>query len=180
MLIRFSVSDVEPSEQSKTGAIYLNHHQQNHYNVVLSVNGHESDMTQKQNDEIVNEYEKRYRSRMRLRGIRQTLPETENKTRYVEKRKQSLRKRYQEDLKYRDKKLKSCSEKYLNSEKFQANLKLLSKQRYHYDIEYQNKTKIRSNKSITDRYTADEEYKEAFKRNSLERYASDEEYRTDT
>lgn len=60
--IRFLVSDEEPSEQSKTGAIYLNHHQQNHYNVILSINGHESDLTQKQNDEIVNEYEKRYRS----------------------------------------------------------------------------------------------------------------------
>lgn len=104
---------------------------------------------------------------MRLRGIRQTLQEKENKTRYAEKRKESLRKRYHEDLEFRNKKLKLSSAKYLNSEKFQANAKLRSKQKYHNDIEYQNRTKNRSNKTITDRYAADEECKECFKRKSV-------------
>lgn len=44
--------------------------------------------------------------------------------------------------------------------KFQANAKLQSKQRYHNDIEYQNRTKNRSKKTIIDRYATDEEYKE--------------------
>lgn len=39
--------------------------------------------------------------------------------------------------------------------------------------------KIRSNKSIIDRYIVDEEYKEVFKRKSLERYVFDEKYRID-
>ena len=35
--LRFSCKDVEPTSQSKTAAIYLNHSGQNHYNVVLTV-----------------------------------------------------------------------------------------------------------------------------------------------
>lgn len=69
--IKFSGNDVEPSMQIKTEAIYLNHHQQNHYNVVISVNGEDANMTQTPNSKLPHEYKKRFRNRSRKQEIRQ-------------------------------------------------------------------------------------------------------------
>lgn len=66
--IRFSVDDIEPSVQVRSGSIYLNHQHQNHYNVVLSVHGEESYLTQTQNQNN-NEYEKRSRNRTRQSSL---------------------------------------------------------------------------------------------------------------
>lgn len=54
--VRFSIKDVESSAQNRTGAIYLNHRQQNHYDVVLSVNTEETDLTQMPDRKIPHEY----------------------------------------------------------------------------------------------------------------------------
>lgn len=47
--ITFLGNDVETSMQIKTEGIYLNHHQQNHYNELISVNGEDPNMTQTPN-----------------------------------------------------------------------------------------------------------------------------------
>lgn len=195
--IRFAVNDVEPSEQETNGAIYLNHHHQNHYNVVLSVNGRDTDLTQQQSHTFFNECERRSRNRTRMQRIRHSSREMQKNSRYAEKRKELLRKKYQEDREFREEKLKLSSVRYLKDEKYQASARLQSKQRYHNDIEYQNKAKNRSKKTSHDKYTTDQEhrenekkrnidkyktdqyYKESFKRKSLERYASNEQHRAD-
>lgn len=56
--LRFSVSQIETGKQSRTEAIYLNHHQLNHYNVVLSVTGEELDLTPMQQYKNPKEYKK--------------------------------------------------------------------------------------------------------------------------
>ena len=45
--LRFAVDELDPSLRIRTEAIYLNH-QQNHYNIVISVNGEESEWTRMQ------------------------------------------------------------------------------------------------------------------------------------
>lgn len=195
--IGFAVNDVKSSDQETTSAIYLNNHHQNHYNVVLSVNGHESDLRQKQSHKFLNKCERRSRNRTRMQRIRNATTEMQKSSRYAEKRKELLRKKYQEDRKFREEKLRSSSVRYLNDEKFQASARLQSKQRYHNHIEYQNKTKNRSKKTSHDKYYTDQDhkenenkrniekyktdqhYKEAFKKKSLERYTTNEQHRAD-
>lgn len=175
----------------------MNHHHQNHYNVVLSVNGRDTDLTQQQSHTFFNECERRSRNRTRMQRIRHSSREMQKNSRYAEKRKELLRKKYQEDREFREEKLKLSSVRYLKDEKYQASARLQSKQRYHNDIEYQNKAKNRSKKTSHDKYTTDQEhrenekkrnidkyktdqyYKESFKRKSLERYASNEQHRAD-
>lgn len=54
--LRFAVDELDPSLRIRTEAIYLNH-QQNHYNIVLSVNGEESEWTRMQQCKNSNDYE---------------------------------------------------------------------------------------------------------------------------
>lgn len=193
--LRFAVDDVEPSDQNRTEAIYLNHRHQNHYNVVLSVNGDLPDLTQIANRNIANEYEKRCRKRTRMQEIRQTSSGISEKSCNAENRRRSLRKRYNDDIQFRENKLKAASKKYLGDEEFQANVKNLSKQRYNNDVEYNTKTKERSKREskikyatdpdhrhkvkerIIAKYSTDQDQKNAFKQRSIEKYKFDEEHR---
>lgn len=193
--LRFSVDDVEPSEQNRTEAIYLNHRHQNHYNVVLSVNEDHPDMTQIANRTIANKYEKRCRKRTRMQEIRQTSSGIPDEWCNAEKRRRSLRKRYNDDIQFREKKLKAASNRYLSDEEFQANVKNLSKQRYYNDVEYNAKTKERSRREskikyetdpdhrhkvkerIIVKYSINQDLKNAFKQRSSEKYKFDEEHR---
>lgn len=138
--LRFAVDELDPSLRIRTEAIYLNH-QQNHYNVVLSVNGEESECTRMQQCKNSNDYEMRYRNRTRMNDLRQKTKEDPKKLSTNENRKQSLRRRYQDDTEFREKKLKTASVRYLDDDVFQSNLKLNSRKRYHNDLEYQINTK---------------------------------------
>lgn len=122
---------MEQSEQTRTGAIYLNPHNQNHYNVVLSVDEEESILTQKQDDKVPNELKSRFRNRTRMRAIRKSSSQTQ-KTRYAEKRKECQRQRYQQDDEFREKKLKLSTERYLNDKNFQARVRQTNKEKYHH------------------------------------------------
>lgn len=195
--IKFSGNDVEPSMQIRSEGIYLNHHQQNHYNVVLSVNGEYPNMTETQNPKITHEYQKRYRNRSRKKEIRQLSSKMQNKDSSAEKRKQSLRKKYQEDIEFREQKLKTAFVRYLEDEEFQASVRNLSKQRYSTDVEYKMKTKERSRRNSKFKYATDpyhrqkvktriieayaihQEYRDVYKKRSIERYATDEQHRDD-
>lgn len=87
-----------------------------------------------------------------MRNTRQSLSGTKQKHSDAEKRKLSLRKKYKDDVLYRDKKLKAAFVRYLSDEEFKANVKTVSKQRYNYDIEYKTKTKERSRKESMNKY----------------------------
>lgn len=134
--LRFAVDELDPSLRIRTEAIYLNH-QHNHYNIVLSVNGEESEWTRMQQCKNSNDYEMRYRNRTRMQDLRQKTKEVPKKSSENENRKQSLRRRYQDDTEFREQKLKTASIRYLDDDVFQSNLKLNSRKRYHDDLEYQ-------------------------------------------
>ncbi|XP_062615266.1 uncharacterized protein LOC134277003, partial [Saccostrea cucullata] len=169
--LRFSVAEVDPCRQSRTGAIYLNHYQQNHYNVVLSVNGEELDLQPMEQNKIPQEYQKRYRNRTRMQERRQATSKVQKISNASEKRRQSLRKRYQEDVQFREKKMK----RYLNDAEFQANVKLVSKTKYYNDSEYHSRTKKRS----IDKYAKNDDHREDVKKRSIQKYAVNEEHRED-
>lgn len=84
-----------------------------------------------------NDYEMRYRNRTRMQDLRQKTKEVPKKSSENENRKQSLRRRYQDDTEFREQKLKTASIRYLDDDVFQSNLKLNSRKRYHDDLEYQ-------------------------------------------
>ncbi|XP_062614203.1 uncharacterized protein LOC134275940 [Saccostrea cucullata] len=173
--LRFSVKEVDPCRQRRTGAIYLNHYQQNHYNVVLSVNGEELNIQQTEQDKIPQEYQKRYINRKRMQESRQATSKEQKISSASEKRRQSLRKRYQEDVQFREKKLKSAFQRYLNDAEFQANVKLVSKTKYFNDSEYHKKTKKRS----IERYLTNDDHREDVKKRSIDRYARNDDLRED-
>lgn len=174
--LRFAVDELDPSLRIRTEAIYLNH-QQNHYNIVLSVNGEESEWTRMQQCKNSNDYEMRYRNRTRMQDLRQKTKEVPKESSENENRKQSLRRRYQDDTEFREQKLKTASIKYLDDDVFQSNLKLNSRKRYHDDLEYQINTKKRSRMVSKDKYTTDPDHREKLKKMNVEKYTSNESYR---
>lgn len=62
-----------------------------------------------------------------MRNIRQFLLGIKQKYSDVEKRKLFLRKKYKDDVFYRDKKLKVVFVRYLSDEEFKVNVKIVSK-----------------------------------------------------
>ncbi|XP_062579086.1 uncharacterized protein LOC134241009 [Saccostrea cucullata] len=173
--LRFSVDEVEPSMQSRNGAIYLNHQQQNHYNVVISVTGEESDLTQLQQSKNRHEYKKRYQNRTRMQEKRQSTSEMQGKVSAAERRKHTLRKRYHEDKQYKEKKLKVASIRYATDDDFKENVKKKSFDKYVIDDEYKENTKKRS----IERYATDYDHREDVKKRSIEKYAADYDHRED-
>lgn len=139
--LKFSVCQIETGMQCTPGAIYLNHHQLNNYNVVLSVTGEESDLTPLQQYKHPQEYKKRHQNRTRMKQKRGSKSEMQERSCRVEKRKNSQRKRYHEDVEFREKKLKAAFVRYFEDEEFQANIRQVSKERYKNNIKYQNRTK---------------------------------------
>lgn len=167
--LRFSVSQIETGMQSRTESIYLNHHQLNHYNVVLSVTGEELDLTPIQQYKHPKEY-KNDTTCMKLK--RQSTTQIQGSS-CAEKRKNSQRKRYHSDVEFREKKLNEAFVRYFKVKEFQANLRRASKEKYQNDIEYQNRT----NKRINIKYSKNEKHKENVKRKSIAKYETNKKHR---
>lgn len=167
--LKFSVCQIETCMQSRPGAIYLNHHQQNHYNIVLSVTGEESDLTPMQQNKHPQDYKKRHQNRTRMKQERESKSDLHGRSCGVEKRKTSQRQRYHEDVEFRENKLKAAFIRYSEDEQFQANVRRVSKERYRNDIEYKNRTK----KRIKTNYSTDEKHKDSVKKESILKYATD-------
>ncbi|XP_062609537.1 uncharacterized protein LOC134271330 [Saccostrea cucullata] len=190
--LRFLVADVEPSMQSRNGAIYLNHQQQNHYNVVLSVHGEELELTNMQQSKIPQDYGKRYQNRLRMKKKRQSTSEMKEEINAVERKNQSLRKRYLQDSEYREKKLKASSERYAKDDDHREEVKMKSIQKYKLNDEHRENViakgklkyktnevyRIQVNSASTKRYRENENFREAKLHNAAKKYESDESFRT--
>lgn len=153
--LKFAADDVQFFTETRSGAVYLNHHHQNHYNVILSVGGQELEGECIRKCKHSNEYERRFRNRTRMQRKRLSSRQMQNSLSPERKKKQQL------------------GSKYLNNETYQAETRLRSKQRYHDDIEYQTRTKER-NKKV---YTSDQGRRESLKMNNIEKYRNDEQHR---
>lgn len=108
------------------------------------MNKEETNLTQMQKLKIPHEYKSRCKNRTRMRKTRESLLGVQEKHNIAEKRKLSLRKRYKDDVQYRDKKLKTAFDRYMDDDEFKANVRNVGKQRYNFDIEYKTKTRERS------------------------------------
>ncbi|XP_062621669.1 uncharacterized protein LOC134283235, partial [Saccostrea cucullata] len=173
--LRFLVVEVEPCVQSKTEAIYLNHHEQNHYNVVLSVNGEEIDLVSRQWFRTSQEYGKRYQNRTRMQVKRQSRTVKRKKFSPVKKRNEYLRRRYKEDEEFREKKLKTLFVKYATDDNFRETVKNRNIDRYAMNEKHREGVRRRSN----DKYATDDEHRENVKKRSTEKYALDIQHRED-
>lgn len=111
------------------------------------------------------------RNKITSPGISETFFNAENRRRF-------LRKRYNDDIQFREKKLKAASKKYLGDEEFQANVKNLSKQRYYNDVEYNTKTKERSRRESKIKYATDPDHRHKVKERIFGRYSTDEDKKT--
>ncbi|XP_062611086.1 uncharacterized protein LOC134272924 [Saccostrea cucullata] len=171
--LRFLVAEVDPGLQSKTEAIYLNHYQQNHYNVVLSVNGEEIDLAPRQWFKTSQEYEKRYQNRTRMQVERQSRTEKRGSVSAVKKRNESLRQRYEEDKEFREKKLKRSFLKYSTDDDYRENVKKRSIDRYAINDKQREDVKRRS----IDKYATDVDHKEDVRKRSIDKYATDVDHR---
>ncbi|XP_062597054.1 uncharacterized protein LOC134258504 [Saccostrea cucullata] len=171
--LRFSVAEVEPCVQSKTEAIYLIHQEQNHYNVVLSVNGEEIDLASRQLFKISQEYEKRYQNRTRMQVKRQSRTRKRENFSAVKKRNESLRQRYREDEKFRDKKLKTSFINYATNDDHRENVKNKSIDKYAINEKHRENIKKRS----INKYATHDEHRENVKKRSVEKYATHDEHR---
>ncbi|XP_078320119.1 uncharacterized protein LOC111115941 [Crassostrea virginica] len=175
--LRFSVEDVEPNVRKETSAIYLNHCMENHYNVVLADSNETIDIPETvsnvEQKEIQNEFTKRKTNRTRMQKTRQFFRNNVKIESANEKRKQSMKRRYQEDSNYRDKKLKSAYDRYREDKDYQANVRLVSRERYHCDIVHQTRKK----QSSIRKYAIDDEHREHVKKQSVDKYAENIDHR---
>ena len=121
--------------------------------------------------EITSEYKKRLRERGRKQKQRNAATETKEKLSSHETRRRSLKRRYQEDQSYREKKLKTAFERYRDDKEFQLNVRL----KYHTDISYRESLK---QKSIT-KYATDSEHRKNVKLRSVQKYQTNERHRED-
>ena len=178
--LRFCVNDVEPSSHKEVGSIYLNHCMENHYNVVLTVFGkniEKENLLLKKQKKITSEYNKRLRDRERKQEQRNSSSKHGDKPSGNETRKQSLKRRYQDDQSYREKKLKTAFERYREDKEFQASVKLAANEKYHTDISYRERCKQRNNQRGIIKYATDPEHRENVKSKSVKKYAENAEHR---
>eukprot|EP00105_Crassostrea_gigas_P011512 XP_011427210.1 PREDICTED: uncharacterized protein LOC105328139 [Crassostrea gigas] len=163
----------------------------------LTVNKKETERKSNRNENENNEKhafsENDIEEKRNAKNADQCWPESPKRDSSAEKRKQSLRKKYQEDREFREKKLKTAFVRYLEDEEFQANIRNLSKQRYSTDVEYKMKTKERSRRNyatdpyhrqkvktrIIEAYATQQEFRDDYKKRSMERYATNEQHRDD-
>ncbi|XP_078311297.1 uncharacterized protein LOC144618640 [Crassostrea virginica] len=168
--LRFCAEDVEPSTHKDRGSIYLNHCMENHYNVVLTVfseNAVKENAKPNKLKEVTNEYKKRFGNRERIHKLRNSTCKVEDKHSSCETRKQAMKRKYQEDQSYREKKLKKAFERYRENTEFQANVRLAANKKYNTDILYRESCK---EKSIL-KYATDSKHKAKVKSNSVKKYA---------
>ncbi|XP_062576240.1 uncharacterized protein LOC134238134 [Saccostrea cucullata] len=166
------------STKRRSGAIFLCHNQGNHYDVVLDVCGQDFEST----DEVMLQsrpfnlsYAKRKQNRERMQARRPIRSKIKIKESTVETRKQSLRKKYQEDSDYRQKKLNKAYVKYREDKEFQDLVRTRNKERYEKDLMYKVKTKTRRK----DNYAANEENRKKTREASVKKYATNEAHRED-
>ncbi|XP_061191743.1 uncharacterized protein LOC133199982 [Saccostrea echinata] len=170
--LKFSIEKESPHIKRRTGAIYLNHHAQNHYNVVLDVCEKNVDMTEEtvcESRTFDPKYsKKKMKNRQRMQAKRRVSSRIMERQNTVEKRKQSMRRKYQEDAEFRKKKLKAAYIKYKDDDEFHSVVKTRNRERYEKDALYRSKTKNRRQKE----YAENEENRKKTKEASLKKYAS--------
>ncbi|XP_062602888.1 uncharacterized protein LOC134264626 [Saccostrea cucullata] len=182
--ITYSRRLIEPTTNVQPlGSIYLDHENQNHYNVVITVAGKETENFMKSEFVGNEEYRKKQINRNRMRAVRITssskkLCSHEMKLRngdYMERRSRAAKLKYKTDLKYRLKALADGRNRYRNTKAYQAKVKERSLKKYTCDKEHRFKVLEYSKR----KYIENDLYRQYKKKTSIEKYSSDVVHRMD-
>ncbi|XP_062579865.1 uncharacterized protein LOC134241859 [Saccostrea cucullata] len=170
--LKFSAERVGVSvTERRLGAIYLCHNHQNHYDVALDVCGRELETVHTavlQSSSFDLNYMKKRQNRERMQTKRINLSKLIKKDSAASTRRQSLRRKYREDLEFRNKKLVMAYRKYKEDNEFQTHVKARNKERYRNDPLYNSKTKSR----CKNMYEGNVENREKKKQASVKKYAT--------
>lgn len=161
--VRFSGKNVSPSFKPSNVALYLNHKNKNHYNVVLDVN--DSYMIGGESLKIDSINMKNGKT-----SWQSFLNKKEKRLQY--KRKMYNRK-YEENEEFRNQKLKKDVLRYKMDECLRMSLNEKNKERYRTDVSSKTKTKMRS----TEKYRNDGVHRQSMKERSTQKYRNDDNYR---
>ncbi|XP_062577465.1 uncharacterized protein LOC134239308 [Saccostrea cucullata] len=188
--ITYSRRLIEPTTNVQSlGSIYLDHENQNHYNVVVTVAGKETDSSMKSDEFVGNEeYRKKQINRNRMRAVRITsstkklCKSHEMKLRngdYMERKSRAAKLKYKTDLRFRLKALADGRNRYRNNKAYQTKVKERSLKKYTCNKEHRFKVMEYSKNFSKRKYIANDLYRLYKKKTSIEKYSSDVVHRMD-
>lgn len=133
--LKFSGQNISASIRPKRDGLYLNHMNENHYDVVLEVAEslvNDRDNTEKNLQKIGNE-----------ENSKQTIciAREEKKLQY---KREMFRKKYRENDEFRNEKLRKAVLRYKEDDQFRILVKDKMKRRYQTDVDFCNTTRLRS------------------------------------
>lgn len=164
------------STHQRKGSIYLDHKDENHYNVVLSISN--SALQNKKN--ALSNLKKRKRRNSR-KNQHHSAHMTLDHLYRAEQRRMYDRNRYRENNARRNTQLDDASVRYQKDQAFKEKCKKVSnkasKMRYANNITYKEKTIARSKQSINMKYRSNEIYQEKMKKQSVEKYKTNKHHR---
>ncbi|XP_052695810.1 uncharacterized protein LOC128174255 [Crassostrea angulata] len=181
--LKFSGQNVCASLRTKRNGLYLNHQNQNHYEVVLDVGELMVDVIS----------ESKLDSMYVDKSCRKSRIEKGNKKNQYKR--EMYRKKYNENLDFKNQKLWKASLKYKENEKFRISLKESNKTKYQNDQTFRDKARLMSkNKSraqyndpdhrkkvlnkANSNYRTDPTYREKIKQKAVLKYKKDSVYRS--
>ncbi|XP_062602075.1 uncharacterized protein LOC134263710 [Saccostrea cucullata] len=104
---------------------------------------------------------------------RQITTEIQEKLNPAERRRESLRKKYFQDVEYRGKTMKASLERYATDDVYKENVKRRSIEKYSKNDDHREDVKRRS----IEKYSVDDDHREDVKRRSVNKYAIDDDHR---
>ncbi|XP_062572298.1 uncharacterized protein LOC134234263 [Saccostrea cucullata] len=174
--ICFSGEVPNPEVVDQKEAIYLYHRQQNHYDVVLCVSAIPSEKESvRQSRSCKREYNLRRGNRLRMKVKRDTL-ELKGQLNSNEIRKDKLRKKYRENMDFRNKIIEQRREMYSDAD-FKLKVQVRNRDRYRaLDSEHREEVKRASRRRSKQNYT-DFNHSDEKKRKNVRRYKFDIQHR---
>ncbi|XP_062606870.1 uncharacterized protein LOC134268630 [Saccostrea cucullata] len=181
--VRYSRQMIQSTTNDQSsGAIYLDHKNQNHYDVVVTVAEKNSDGFTKTHSLL---YRKKCGNRNRMRQVRsisskeksrKNLEMKARKLNSMEKKLKAAKLKYKTDLNFRLKAIANGKKRYKEDEMYQAKTKQRSVEKYNLSAEHKFKVKEASKR----KYITDEIHKQYKKKRGIEKYRSDILYRRNT
>lgn len=172
--LQFSLNGLHPDVVNQNEAIYLNHKQQNHYDVVLKVTAKRANLNffHNSNNDHKSKYNLRKQNRLRMKtkieytGLKVPVDSIRN-------RKSELNEKYNNNTYFRRRMLEQKKNMYLNAY-FKSRTQMKNRNRYHENVEYQS-NQIQKG---TQKYALDCEYRnQVLNRSKNKYYLLDLEYR---
>lgn len=165
--LKFSGQNISASFRPKQDGLYLNHMNENHYDVVLEV----SELLVNDRDNMEKDLEKIRKEE----NSKQTIHIAKGKQNLQYKR-EMFRKKYRENVDFRNEKLRKTLQRYKEDDEFRMSVKDKKKKRYQNDPEFRYTTRPRSMVRSREQYK-DNAHKEKVLKKASVKYKTDTEHR---